>query len=153
MNFQPVITLKLINFPSRFYTLVFRQKLSLILPFLKSSSIRSSASITWQVKTTLKKVININVILCIGISFLVFQLVWIRPYWVEFARNAKVCNKSDQTLTSIRFHRISTPFHFRQPQIFDPLQQPFCGWNLASIPEKLDSNRVSRFPSPLRDLA
>ena len=76
-------------------------------------------------------------------------LVWIQPCWVEFTRNIEVCNKSDQSLTSIGFDLISRHFHFRQPLIFNRFQQPFCGRNLASIPEKIDSNRVSRFPSIL----
>ena len=61
----------------------------------------------------------------------------------------KVCNKSYQPLTSIGFDQISGPFHFRQPLIFNRFQPPFCGRNLASIPENIDSNKVSRFPSPL----
>ena len=65
-----------------------------------------------------------------------YQLVWIQPCGVELCAQNLNWWESAQSLTSIRFNRISTRFHFRQPLIFDPLQQSFCGRNTASIPRK-----------------
>ena len=49
-----------------------------------------------------------------------------------------------------RYNRMPTLIHFRQPQIFDPFQQPFCNWNPASISVDLDNDRIIPFPSTSR---